>query len=197
MLVKLRLSNNLPWCVLGDFNDLLLHEEKRGGVNGFREALFASGLEDLGAAGYKFTWSRGKDAGSKVEERLYRVCCNSELLEIFSEAHVRNKEMTTLDHLWAVEGDVQSKLKAVRDGLKVSNGNHGPNYKKKLSNINARMGRMQRRNDQAGINQFKALSSEYESILLEEEVYWKIRAKCHWLEEEDANTRFFHKRGKH
>jgi hypothetical protein len=52
----------LPWCVMGDFNDMLSSEDKRGGVaqpqwliRGFREAVQDSGLIDLPMDGYPFT----------------------------------------------------------------------------------------------------------------------------------------------
>lgn len=33
--------------------------------------------------------------------------------------------------------------------------------------------------------------NEYNKVLLKEDVYWKQRAKMHWLGEEDLNTKFF------
>jgi hypothetical protein len=52
----------LPWCIMGDFNDMLSADDKRGGtaqphwlLRGFREAVQDSGLIDLPMEGYPFT----------------------------------------------------------------------------------------------------------------------------------------------
>lgn len=53
---------NLPWLTAGDYNEILYHHEKEGGVqrvqvclDRFREALEASDLHDLGFSGDVFT----------------------------------------------------------------------------------------------------------------------------------------------
>ncbi|XP_050222781.1 uncharacterized protein LOC126672876 [Mercurialis annua] len=105
-LQNLSLASSLPWCVLGDFNDILAFEEKKGGVaqpnwlvNGFRDTVSNCGLVDIGAAGYKYTWSRGRGDGRRVEERLDRVLCSNEWMAMFPEARVNNLEQSTSDHL--------------------------------------------------------------------------------------------------
>lgn len=53
------------WCVIGDFNDMMYSDEKRGGreqpcylLEGFTETVQECGLHDLGFVGKKFTWER-------------------------------------------------------------------------------------------------------------------------------------------
>lgn len=55
--------NPLPWLCAGDFNEILFHHEKEGGVpknqaclDRFKEALEDCDLHDLGFAGDVFTW---------------------------------------------------------------------------------------------------------------------------------------------
>jgi hypothetical protein len=63
---------NIPWVIIGDFNEILFNHEKEGGnpqpdghLNAFRDALMDCGLEDLGFSSDKFTWRRGR-----IRERL-------------------------------------------------------------------------------------------------------------------------------
>lgn len=55
-------KSNLPWCIIGDFNDMSSQEEKRGGqyqpralLTGFSETILECGLQDLGFKGDMFT----------------------------------------------------------------------------------------------------------------------------------------------
>lgn len=54
---------NIPWCIFGDFNDIMDASEKRGRttrppwlINGFRQAVLDVGLSDVPVEGYAFTW---------------------------------------------------------------------------------------------------------------------------------------------
>lgn len=71
---------NLPWLLLGDFNQILDNSEKRGGspplgarIRAFKEAISACGLIDLGFFGPRFTWSNMRKGLVDVQERLDRV----------------------------------------------------------------------------------------------------------------------------
>lgn len=53
----------MPWCIIGDFNDMMFGYEKQGGrahprslLEGFTEAVNDSGLMDLWYTGSDFTW---------------------------------------------------------------------------------------------------------------------------------------------
>jgi hypothetical protein len=58
-------QNSLPWLCAGDFNEILFHHEKEGGVprsqaclDRFKEALEDCDFLDLGFASVVFTYSR-------------------------------------------------------------------------------------------------------------------------------------------
>ena len=55
---------SLPWVLLGDFNDMILDDEKMGGlpvnrnhISAFRNCMDKCGLIDLGFEGPYFTWT--------------------------------------------------------------------------------------------------------------------------------------------
>ncbi|KAI9074024.1 hypothetical protein K1719_044024 [Acacia pycnantha] len=56
-------SINIPWLVIGDFNDILASSERSGGVRSnshrikwFNDRVVDCGLSDLGFQGPRFTW---------------------------------------------------------------------------------------------------------------------------------------------
>ncbi|KAL2933318.1 hypothetical protein RDABS01_016437 [Bienertia sinuspersici] len=75
---------NLPWILMGDFNEVLFEGEKRGGnpcdsiicnsLEGFVDEL---GLQDIRANGYLFIWSNRRAGDELIEERLDRALVTS------------------------------------------------------------------------------------------------------------------------
>lgn len=58
-------KSELPWCIIGDFNDLIFSDETRGGrehlscsLTGFIGTIIDCGLRDLGFVGEKYKWER-------------------------------------------------------------------------------------------------------------------------------------------
>ncbi|MCI58947.1 endonuclease/exonuclease/phosphatase family protein, partial [Trifolium medium] len=75
----------LPWCIIGDFNDLLSQEDKQGRnphpnwlCEGFRNAISDCDLIDIHLEGYPFTWIKSRGTSHVIEERLDRAFANTE-----------------------------------------------------------------------------------------------------------------------
>jgi hypothetical protein len=97
---SLHAAVDLPWLVMGDFNEILYSNEKEGGavrsqrcMQAFRGALNSCNLEDLGYGGDIFTWRRGK-----ICERLDRAVCDPRWAAMFPMAAVVNEDFGKSDH---------------------------------------------------------------------------------------------------
>lgn len=97
---SLRSSTNIPWLVLGDFNEILYNCEKEGGrprtqrhLRAFHDALVDCQLVDMGYEGDIYTWQRGK-----IRERLDRGVVNNQWSNMFPHARLVNCEVLGLDH---------------------------------------------------------------------------------------------------
>lgn len=80
LIKQLSSTSTMPWCIFGDFNDLLFQSDKEGVhdhpqylMDGFREAIVESGLTEIDLNGGRFTWERGKGTSNWVRERLDRA----------------------------------------------------------------------------------------------------------------------------
>jgi hypothetical protein len=102
---QLSRNSQLPWCIIGDFNDILSSDEKRGRndrpdwlINGFREAVEEAGLLDIEWVGYPFTWFKSLGTERAVEEKLDRAMANIEWCNLFTHAILECLTTTASDH---------------------------------------------------------------------------------------------------
>ncbi|XP_073278702.1 uncharacterized protein [Primulina huaijiensis] len=102
---NLAATSTLPWCMIGDFNDILSHAEKRGHIahpewmiRGFREAINKSNLHDLPIQGHPFTWERHRGHINSVEEQLDRALATAHWKSRFAQATLTNLLASHSDH---------------------------------------------------------------------------------------------------
>lgn len=93
-----------PWCVAGDFNQVLYSHEKQGGSpfnraasDSFAQCINGCHLVDMGFKGHLFTWKRGD-----LKERLDRVWCTTGWQACFPNSSVTHLPLARSDHcgLW-------------------------------------------------------------------------------------------------
>jgi hypothetical protein len=108
LLRRLNSQNTIPWCCMGDFNELVRLEEKQGRhtrserqMQMFRDVLDECGFVDLGFTGPKFTWTNNR-VGDMTWERLDRAVATPEWLIRFPSARVHHLDVRWSDHkpLW-------------------------------------------------------------------------------------------------
>jgi hypothetical protein len=108
LLRRLKSQSNLPWCCMGDFNELVRLEEKQGRLGRsdrqmqlFRDVLDECSFVDLGFTGPSFTWTNNR-VGDMTWERLDRAVATPDWLLRFPSIRVHHLEAQWSDHkpLW-------------------------------------------------------------------------------------------------
>jgi hypothetical protein len=105
LLRRLKRYDDMPWLVVGDFNELLDASEKTGRLarpwyqmENFRQALSDCELKDMGYCGNKFTWWNGRHGTDCVYERLDRGVCSAKWFSLFPQAQIRHVSFSNSDH---------------------------------------------------------------------------------------------------
>ena len=104
MLRMLHSKPYLPWVCMGDFNEILLSEEKHGGrarphsqMQAFRDVLDICGFLDLGFTGPEFTWN-GNRHGYVIWERWDRGVANYDWMARFLTVTIRHLHCVASNH---------------------------------------------------------------------------------------------------
>ncbi|XP_016165059.1 uncharacterized protein LOC107607645 [Arachis ipaensis] len=178
----------VPCCFMGDFNEIVHVEERRGSAGLTRSAedfkiwIQDMNLVDLPLTDRKFTWFRGHSCS-----RIDRVLVSLEWLEEFPEAHLRGGPRGLSDHCplivegplgrWhkANFGEIDKKITKFEEEIKkiddmVSNGVYD-------GTLEARR---------------KALVKCCERWYMRKEVHWKQMSRSRHVNDMDKNTRYFH-----
>ncbi|GAU32650.1 hypothetical protein TSUD_218990 [Trifolium subterraneum] len=172
--------SSIPWCIIGDFNDLLsqadkkgIHPHPNGLCMGFRQAVSDCDLTDIPIEGHPFTWIKSRGTPHVIEERLDRAMASTSLLQLFPQ------------NSWLKEPDLEDVVVegwGGRENLEVVD------RVTRCANKLQRWGKKKRVRFKEEIDE----CVRHATLLIQEEGYWKQRAKMHWLQEGDMNTRFFH-----
>ena len=65
-------------------------------------------------------------------------------------------------------------------------------FRKRIKCCSEKLVRFREKTDDIAVGEFFRVRAELDSLLDQEEVYWKQRTKDFWLKEGDSNTRYFH-----
>uniref|UniRef100_A0A803QQI1 Reverse transcriptase domain-containing protein n=1 Tax=Cannabis sativa TaxID=3483 RepID=A0A803QQI1_CANSA len=94
-----------PWCIIGDVNNVMSQQDKKGGrpyprwlLEGFQSCVSDCGLVNLDVVGYQYTWEKCRGTSSWVEARLDRALVSNSWLQLFPGAILSNLEYSYSDH---------------------------------------------------------------------------------------------------
>ncbi|XP_019181689.1 PREDICTED: uncharacterized protein LOC109176754 [Ipomoea nil] len=233
-------KSELPWVIIGDFNDLLFQCEKRGGnphpdslLRGFRETIEECGLTQLPMSGYPYTWEKGKGTPNWIEERLDKVLATQAWRDLVADANVQNILTRKSDHSFLFLGilNLRERRRGLGRGFRfemawlhdegcrdvVENswgegrsrglqectafcgnrltrwgGDRFHKFGEKILTLRKEQMRLRGYTDPVSLAEFRRLDECLTRVELQEDAYWRQRAKQHWLKDADANTRFYH-----
>ncbi|XP_062112653.1 uncharacterized protein LOC133823820 [Humulus lupulus] len=181
LLRDLSSSSTLPWCIIGDMNNVLSQRDKRGGrpypnnlLEGFQQLVQDLGLIDIDLIGHPFTWERGRGTLHWVEARLDRALATDSWLNLFPGAKLLNTEVTTSDHCPLL----------LDPSPKYSNGS-SRSFKRLIRSLKGLR-------DSDSIRKYNDANKQLFEVLTQKEIFWKQRRKQIWLKEGDNNSKFFH-----
>ncbi|KAK2435568.1 hypothetical protein QL285_020615 [Trifolium repens] len=93
------------WLCVGDLNDMLSGEDKKGGnsrtlsqLSLGRQTIDACGLLDMGFEGYPFTWTNGREGAENIQCRLDRALATQSFMNRFSPTRVAHLPRYGSDH---------------------------------------------------------------------------------------------------
>ena len=105
LLKSLSQKYQLPWLCFDDFNEIVVVEEKLGGVqrsqkqmDEFREAIHHCRFKDLGYCGPEFTWCNMQEDESRLYLRLDRALATPEWVDHYKNIKVYHLVESTSDH---------------------------------------------------------------------------------------------------
>ncbi|XP_019186519.1 PREDICTED: uncharacterized protein LOC109181223 [Ipomoea nil] len=202
--------SDLPWVIIGDFNDLLYQYEKRGRnlhpdslLRGFGETIEECGLTQLPMSGYPYTWEKGKGTPNWIEERLDKVLATQTWRELVADANVQNILTRKSDHSFLFLGilNLRGRKGVLRRGFRFEMAwLHDKGCREVVESPGAKKEeqlRLRGCTDPVSLAEFRRLDECLARIELQEDTYWRQRAKQHWLKDADANTRFYHRYASH
>lgn len=100
-----RQSENEPWIIGGDFNEVLYDSEKIGGrrrcggrFNNFPECCQSVGIQSVKYTGPAWTWTNGRKGTANIKQRLDRFLANAHWKNLFPNAVSHNCGFFGSDH---------------------------------------------------------------------------------------------------
>ncbi|GAU47271.1 hypothetical protein TSUD_280940 [Trifolium subterraneum] len=227
-----------PWCIIGDFNDLLSSEDKRGGperlswlYNGFRNAVSDCSLLDMPLEGYQYTWFKSLGTNRALEERLDRamhthawslmfpearlinlVAATSNhspiLLKLEHEPYIQPKRSFRFENAWLLDNNlvdmitsnwpcypasnIPQKLKYCISDMEAWSKENSPNFRVAANKLRRELELIRSTHDHLSDATVSIVQNKLSNVLLQEDRYWKQRAKVYWLIDGDKNSKFFH-----
>ncbi|XP_060959195.1 uncharacterized protein LOC115699980 [Cannabis sativa] len=197
LLTVLKNKQSLPWCIIGDLNNITSSEDKRGNnpypdwlIEGFNDVLIECGLHDLELFGHPYTWERLSwhyGLGGVVVARNQNFRFENSWLK----EPICLKIIADSWSLYHSEGVLQ-KLKACGETLKIWGKDYSGDFSRRIKECKKEICQWKKGCDVGSVGKYQQAVNKLNNILLQKEVFWKQRSKQLWLREGDNNSKYFH-----
>jgi hypothetical protein len=122
---NLKQQSDLPWCVIGDFNEAMWSFEhfsvtarSESQMLAFRDTLEVCELMDLAFSGLPFTYDNRQKGRKNVRVRLDRAVADNRWRDIFAEARVVHNVSPCSDHSPLVLKCIKEEPNSVRSNFR-------------------------------------------------------------------------------
>lgn len=217
-------QSSLPWCILGDFNDMMYASDKKGThahpqhlFNGFCKTIEDCHLIELDLAGGRFTWEKSRGSSNWIRERLDRAFASEAWWTLFPLCNLtvitqrvqimtpsssiflalltqRSSFIFRFENAWLKEesftADVSKtwrdlypslllpKLLSVTSFMAKWDRNFFHKFRNKIKKKKEEFAMLVNFEDEEGVRKYFEASTQLNDLLLQEELYWKQRAKA-------------------
>ncbi|XP_019168831.1 PREDICTED: uncharacterized protein LOC109164736 [Ipomoea nil] len=201
LLTGLRDKSTLPWVALGDFNDLLYQREKRGG-NPHPDSL----LRGFGILFTIVDWTNCQCGVTSLHGRRGKG-----LIDGWRKGWIRygGPKRFRFEMAWIHDDGcrrvVETAWQDGRDkGLLICQqhcggrlmrwgGEHWHKFGDRIKQLRKEQDEIRHRRDSAALAEFRDIEERLVQLEMQEDVFWRQRAKQHLLRGADCNTKFYHR----